>query len=347
MTSRLDARDLAHVVDGARVEWTDLRGARVLITGVTGFVGSWLLESLVHANDTLALGVHITALVRDRAAFDGRFAHLAAAGAVRVHVGDVRVVDPPTHAFSHYVHCASASPPKMNADDPAAVVDIIERGTERMLEEAESGKGARFLQVGSGSVYGIQPPSLGRIDETYEGRADPNDPSQRFGAAKWHAEQRGFASVAKGVGFVSARVFGLVGPRLQLDGQFAIGNFLSDALAGRPIRLTGDGSPIRSWMHAADMAAWCWTLLVRGTAGFAYNVGSEQALSIGEAATKVAALRTPHVGVARAGQPEPGVSPPRYVPSTRRARSEFGLECRIPFDDALRRTWDWLQRVRE
>ena len=130
------------MLDHTRHVWNDLRDARVLITGATGFVGSWLLETLVHANETLELGIHATALVRDRAAFIDRFPHLAESPTIRAHVGDVRMVDPPTHAHSHYVHCASAAPPKVNAERPGEVVDIIERGTERMLEEAESGRGA-------------------------------------------------------------------------------------------------------------------------------------------------------------------------------------------------------------
>jgi dTDP-glucose 4,6-dehydratase len=318
----------------------------VLITGATGFVGSWLLETLLHANDALGLGVHATALVREREAFVRRFPHLADDPAVRVHVGDVRIVDPPTHAFTHYLHCASAAPPRMNAEHPEEVVDVIERGTERMIEEAESGRAARFLQVSSGSVYGPQPVTIERLEESYAGTPDAQDPAQRFGAAKRRAELRGEAAVARGVGFVSARVFAVVGPRLPLDGQFAIGNFFRDALAGRPIRITGDGTPVRSWMHAADMAAWCWTLLARGEPGTAYNVGSEESLSLWDAAERVAALPSPPLVATRDREPEPGVAPGRYVPSTRRAREEFGLDAWIPFDDALHRTWDWLRQER-
>jgi dTDP-glucose 4,6-dehydratase len=343
LVPRLDERDLTHVVDHVRFEWTDLRGARVLITGATGFVGSWLLETLVHASDTLGLGVHVTALVRETATFSRRFPRLSASKDVRLHVGDVRVATFGAQSFSHCVHCASASTPRMNAERPDEVVEIIERGTERMLEAAERWQGARFLQVSSGAVYGTQPPALALMDESYAGTADASDPAQRFGAAKLRAERRGGAAVERGVGFVSARVFALVGPRLALDGPFAIGNFLGDAMAGREIRLTGDGAPVRSWMYAADMAAWCWTLLVRGRAGAAYNVGSEEALSIRDAATRIAALPVPPLTVGRGREPGPSAPPGRYVPSTRRAREEFGLECRIPFDDALRRTWDWLQ----
>jgi dTDP-glucose 4,6-dehydratase len=347
MSPRLDDRDLAHVLDHARDAWGDLRGAHVLITGATGFVGSWLLETLVHANDALHLGVHVTALVRAREAFAERLPHLAASPVVELRTGDVRSVVPPPRAFSHYVHCASAATPEMNARRPDDVVEIIERGTAHMLEEAASGRGARFLQISSGSVYGRQPPGLERMDESYRGTADALDSAQRFGAAKRRAELYGEAAVARGVAFVSARVFALVGPRLPLDGQFAIGNFIGDALAARPIRLTGDGTPVRSWMHAADMAAWCWTLLVRGRAGAAYNVGSETPVSMWNAARLVAALPVTPVTVERARAPEPGAAPSRYVPSTRRAREELALEAWIPFDDALRRAWTWLQHGKD
>ena len=139
----------------------------------------------------------------------------------------------------------------------------------------------------------------------------------------------------------------MVGPRLPLEGQFAIGNFLGDALADRPVHVTGDATPVRSWMHAADMSAWCWTLLARGKAGTAYNVGSEQALTMWDAAQRVAALAEPPVTAVRDREPVIGAAPNRYVPSTRRAREEFGLSAWIPFDDALRRTWAWLQADRE
>jgi dTDP-glucose 4,6-dehydratase len=339
----LPAADLRHVLDHTRDLWEDYRGARLFLTGVTGFVGSWLLETLVYAETTLSLGLRTTVLVRDRAAFESRLPHLAHSPLVRVQVGDVRVADPPTQAFSHIVHCASASPPQLNDERPGEVEDIIARGSERMVEEAESGNGVRLLQMGSGSVYGPQPPSVERIGEAYAGEADASAPAQRFGAAKRRAERRGEASVARGVGFVSVRAFALVGPRLPLNGQFAIGNFLGDALAGRPIALTGDGSPVRSWMHAADLAAWCWTLLARGEPGHAYNAGSEEALSLWDAAQHIAALHEPPLPVSRVAPPEPSRAPSRYVPSIARARDELGLDAWIPFDDAIRRTWDWLR----
>jgi dTDP-glucose 4,6-dehydratase len=195
--------------------------------------------------------------------------------------------------------------------------------------------------MSSGSVYGPQPAELPLIAEDYAGRASISDPAHRFARAKLDAERRGKQSVKQGVKFVAARAFALVGPRLPLDGQFALGNFLGDALAGREIDITGDGAPIRSWMHAADLSAWCWTILARGTPGTSYNVGSEEAYSLWDAAHCVAALASPPVPVVRAEQPPADGLVSRYVPSVALARETLGLDVWIPFDEALRRTWAW------
>ena len=335
--------DLIHVLDRTRDAWDDLRGAQLFITGAGGFVGSWLLETLLFANGELKLGVRVTALVRDADRFTRRLPHLAASPAVRLQPGDVRTAHIPPGEATHVVHCASALPPQVNEERPDEVMDVIERGTARMVSEAERIGRVRFLQVSSGSVYGPQPAELPRLSETFPGATNAADPAQRFGAAKRRAESAGEAAVARGVQFVSARMFALVGPRLPLDGQFALGNFLGDALAGRPVSLTGDGTPVRSWMHAADMAAWCWTLLVRGKRGAAYNVGAEDERTLWDAAHRVAALPSPPVRAQRAREPDAASRPSRYVPSIQRARDELGLDAWIPFDDALRRTWSWLR----
>ncbi len=127
---------------------------------------------------------------------------------------------------------------------------------------------------------------------------------------------------------------------MKLDAHFAIGNFIRDQLRGNPIRIAGDGTALRSYMYAGDLMVWLWTILFRGAPLRAYNVGSEQSVSIRELANTVAETLTPQVGVEVLGKPSSGPAQ-RYVPSTARARRELGLACDVPLPEAIRRTQRW------
>ncbi len=128
---------------------------------------------------------------------------------------------------------------------------------------------------------------------------------------------------------------------MPLDTHFAIGNFISNALRGGPIQVKGDGSAIRSYLYASDLAVWLWTMLFKGQSARAYNVGSEDALNIAALAHEVAAASPTKVGVKIGSAPQPGATPHRYVPSTARAREELGLQVEVPLREAIRRTQAW------
>ena len=120
-----------------------------------------------------------------------------------------------------------------------------------------------------------------------------------------------------------------------------LGNFIRDALAGGPVRIEGDGTPYRSYLYAADLAIWLWTILFRGASARPYHVGSERAVTIAELARAATAEIHPQAGIEVAGVPRPGAPPQRYVPSTARARAELGLEEWIDLPEAIRRTAAW------
>jgi dTDP-glucose 4,6-dehydratase len=118
-------------------------------------------------------------------------------------------------------------------------------------------------------------------------------------------------------------------------------------LRGSAVDVAGDGTPIRSYLYAADLAIWLWTILLRGQPGRAYNVGSEHEISIYELARLVAGLPDrERLVVRRRIEPEPSKTGPRYVPSTERARTELGLRELVGLDDAIERTVRWHEAAR-
>jgi nucleoside-diphosphate-sugar epimerase len=186
------------------------------------------------------------------------------------------------------------------------------------------------------------------VPEDFPGGPDPLDRCNAYAEGKRAAEFLCGLAASDPIEPVKvsiARCFAFVGPHLPLDVHFAIGNFIRDALAGGPIRVSGDGTPYRSYLYAADLAEWLITILLRGRPGRAYNVGSEQGLSIkhlaGYVATHAASflgIVIPHVTIAMPSHASQRVE--RYVPSCFRARGELGLLPRVPLNEALMRTME-------
>ncbi len=111
---------------------------------------------------------------------------------------------------------------------------------------------------------------------------------------------------------------------------------------GGPIEVKGDGSPCRSYLYAADLAIRLWTILARGQACRAYNVGSDESHAILDVARTVAKVIQAPASIVRTAQtPVPGDRPARYVPAVQRARSELGLSVFIGLADAVARTLDF------
>jgi len=333
------AKDLDCVLDHTRELWEELRGERLFITGGTGFFGCWLLESLLWAQERLHLGVEAVVLTRNPDAFRAKAPPLAGHPAVTLRPGDVRSFEFPAGTFSHVIHAATDSSARLNDENPLLMLDTIVEGTRRTLDFAVACGAGKLLLTSSGAVYGRQPPELAHIPEDYPGAPDPLDPRSAYGEGKRLAEHL-CALVARESKLETkiARCFAFVGPYLPLDFHYAIGNFIRDGLRGGPIVVQGDGTPHRSYLYAADLAIWLWTILFRGQSCRPYNVGSEESFTIGELAHEVAAQLPRNIDVIIEGKHDPRRPVERYVPATSRAREELGIQRLTSLQTAISRT---------
>ena len=354
MHPAVSQEDLEHILAHTRKVWETLRNESLFITGGTGFFGKWLLESLAFANARLNLGVQAVVLTRNPEAFAKAAPHLACDPTIRFVLGDVRTFTPESvraqlgdaapRRFSHCIHAATEVGGTLHADNPLATLDTIVQGTRAVLDFALASQTRRLLLTSSGAVYGRQ--EMPNCPEEYCGGPDCTHPGSAYGEGKRLAELLCAAYYRQHrLEPLIARCFAFVGPHLPLDGAYAIGNFIGDALRGGSITVKGDGTPLRSYLYAADLAIWLWTILVQGQPCRPYNVGSEEAVSIRDVAETVAECL--HCGAPVIVEKNPDHAAPlsRYVPSTARARAELGLEARIGLRESIHRTAAWNRAI--
>ena len=334
----LPVEDIGSILSHTGILWERLRGGRLFLTGGTGFFGCWLLESFVAAHDTYGLEAEVVVLTRDPGQFAKKAPHLSAHSAIRLVQGDIIDFPFPAGHFTHIIHAATTSGgPVPNRE----MLDTILLGTRRVLDFAVVSGAEQLLFTSSGAVYGAQPPERVNLPESFTGVLPilPS-PFSVYGGGKRMAEL--FCSIAHqetGLQAKIARCFAFVGPHLPLDAHFAIGNFIRDGLAGRPIQVQGDGTACRSYLYAADLVIWLWTILLKGEPVHPYNVGSDQGLTIRALAEMVGTIFNVPVTVAQSS--DPNRIPSRMIPDTQRSQIELGLKIYTSLEDSIRKTAQW------
>lgn len=322
-----------------------LRDARIFITGGTGIIGSWLLEALFSLNMGYGLGLSVTVLTRDPAAFASRRPHLADGDMVTFETGDVRSFSGSSGDHAYILHAAVDSVPRYGSR--LELSDTIVEGTRRILDYAARTKPDGLLFVSSNAVYGRAPGGPALIEESCGSGPLVTDTDIEYDESKRMAEALCVLySREFGVNAKIARCFPIVGPYLPLDNHFAIGNFIRDGMNGGPIIVRGDGTAVRSYLYLADLAIWLLTILVKGAPAHPYNVGSEEAVTMRALAHRIAAFFDPPCRVTVEGTPPvTGAPVSRFVPSTGRARMELGCCAGYSLEHSLGATINYYAKL--
>ncbi len=314
-----------------------LQGRHLLLTGGTGFFGKWLL-SLLHEINRQGAGVQVTVVSRHPTRFLEAQPHYRDCAWLQWLASDVReLCELSGKPVDMVLHAATDTSAAANAR-PLELFDTIVGGARKVLDLAVRDGAQRILFTGSGAQYGNLPSHLPVREDSL--LACPSTAvGSVYGAAKRAQETLATIYAQQfGLETVLTRCFAFAGPGLPLDAHFAIGNFIRDAVEADAIVPNSAGEAVRSYLHGADLAAWLLFLLIHGKSGEAYNVGSDEAISIRDLAERIGARLAPHKPVRILG--EPGGTRSYYVPDIAKARA-IGLDVWTTLDTSIDSMGQW------
>jgi dTDP-glucose 4,6-dehydratase len=304
-----------------------LNGSRVLLTGGTGFVGKWLIETALIACDNGAQKFAIILPTRDFSASHVIETREIGFNNLSLVEGDLLTDALDIGKVDAIIHAATPASALLNESNPIEMARINTQSMQAALKFAENK--VPFLFTSSGAVYGDQPQSITHISEHQD--QPYSELTSAYAKGKKLAEsmcaQAGQAGLCSPI---IARLFAFSGHYLPRDTHFAIGNFVQNVLDRKPIHINSDGQARRSYLYGADMAIWLWSALAKRSSPHPLHIGSEQSVSILELAQAVARVSTTELNFV----PEITVAVPtansekyhQYIPNNSATKSQLNVQ---------------------
>jgi UDP-glucuronate decarboxylase len=339
-----------------------LGGTRVLLTGGAGFLGYYLIHTLLAANSRTPRSHRIALTVLDNYVRGVPAWLREVSEELRLATHDVTEPLPADFGdFDYVIHAASIASPTFYRKHPIATMDANVTGLRLLLEHARRQQDRKcpltgFLFFSSSEIYGDAEPSAIPTPESYPGRVSSTGPRACYDESKRYGETLcvNFAR-QYGLPVTMVRPFNNYGPGLKITDRRIIPDLARDLLGSRDLVLHSDGSPTRTFCYVADSTVGFYKILVQGRPGEAYNIGAEQPeMTIGEVADRVAEAGRELFGytgrVVREPSPDSQYltdNPQRRCPDITKARRELAFTPEIGIDDGLRRTLLWYAENRE
>ena len=277
INSRLYQEDI-QMVASKPLPWEKLEGKRMLVSGATGLVGSFLVDVIMYKNRMNNLNCKVYALGRSQEKAKTRFGYCFNTELFqfipydinlpfdRDDIGDVDFV----------LHLASNTHPIAYATDPIGTITTNIIGTQNMLEFAYKHHAKRCAFTSSNEVYGENRGDVEKFDEQYCGYINCNTMRAGYPESKRCGEALCQAYISqKAMDIVIPRLTRSYGPTMQMSDTKAISQFIKKAIAGEDIVLKSQGTQFYSYTYMADAVCGLLYVLLMGEKGEAYNIADE------------------------------------------------------------------------
>lgn len=338
-------KDCEEVISNKTSLLSGIKNECILITGGTGFMGTWLTELVAFLNDNYRFNTKLVLLSERANSFNLKVPHLAIREDVELIERNVIDIVEIPNEVTMIIHAAANPDSRQHVSDPLRVMRVIANGTEAVLAAASRLPNLKkFLNISSGLIYGMQPLNIDNLPESFIGGPDCNSISSVYGEAKRFAEIlcSAYRSLYK-MPIVTCRPFAFIGPYQLLDKPWAINNFIRDSLMGDPIRILGDGETVRSYMYPSDMAFWILHVLTEGVMGLAYNIGSPDGVTLKQLAEKIASNFSRKPKIILHAFNGSHLHRSKFVPDVGLAQKTLGLKLSVSLDEAVKRSLVWFR----
>ena len=267
--------DLEKIINDTTIPWEKLRNKSVLITGASGFLGKYIVYSLLRANEKYDLMLSVTGLARNKEKAETSFAGFLNRKDFSLLIQDVCEPISKDFDFDFIIHAASQASPKYYSIDPVGTINANVIGTFNLLSVAKNSLAQNFVFISGGEVYGIVNEEMVPTKENQFGKLNPTDLRSCYSESKRVAEAMCVAwGHQYGIHTNIVRLYHTYGPGLTLDDGRVYADFISNILNSENIQIKGDGKATRSFCYIADAITGIFKVLFKGEKGEAYNVGN-------------------------------------------------------------------------
>ncbi len=255
------------------INWQQLSGKTVLITGATGMIASVLIDILMYRNEYEQQNTNIISVSRSEDKAKACFGQYWGSQYFTWLSHDITHQLPELGKVDYILHAASNTHPRAYATDPIGTITTNVQGTYSLLDYAVKHECERFLFFSSVEIYGENRGGVDRFDEKYLGYIDCNTTRAGYPEGKRLGESLCNAFLTQcNQDYVIGRFSRIYGPTMLKDDSKAIAQFIRKAAAGEDIVLKSEGTQLYSYTYVVDAAVAAIYLLLYGRTGEAYNV---------------------------------------------------------------------------
>ena len=257
--------------------WDALSNKTILISGGTGFLGSFFIDVIRYRNKEHQDNVKIVSLSRRGGKSDNTVTYLPT---------DITQPIELDESVDYVVHLASNTHPLQYGLDPVGTITTNVLGCFNLLELSRKLKAQKFLLASSVEIYGQG--NEKPMDENYSGYIDPNSARSGYNESKRVCEALCRSYFQQyGVECVIARFSRIFGPDRKNDSK-AMAQFMDCAVNGKNIVLTSMGNQHYSYCYVADAVSALFKLLLDGKNNESYNVSADdEGLTLGDYASLI------------------------------------------------------------